>query len=63
MKPFCYHQIRTKDNPNGLDCTAHMSAARIFECSCTSAVEAETKCIDYRLAEGSHPQESEGKNG
>ncbi|MBI5148777.1 hypothetical protein HZA33_03795 [Candidatus Pacearchaeota archaeon] len=31
-KQFCYWHVKTKENPEGTDCTAHLADARVFEC-------------------------------
>lgn len=33
VKPFCIYHIKTRENPNETDCTAHMNEGRVFECS------------------------------
>ncbi len=31
-KEFCEFRVKTKENPEGMDCAAHMAEARIFQC-------------------------------
>ena len=32
-KPFCYWHIKTQENPDGTDCSAHLHESRCFPCS------------------------------
>lgn len=31
-KQFCYWHIKTRENPEGTDCSAHLHEGRCFEC-------------------------------
>jgi len=45
---FCYWHIKTKENPEGTDCSAHLHEARVFECPYNKE-EAKLKCSDFKL--------------
>lgn len=32
---FCYWHIKTKDNPDGTDCSAHLAEGRCYKCRYT----------------------------
>ncbi len=47
---FCRWMTKTKENPQGTDCTAHLCEGRIFECPYKNAHHAQTAkfaCMDY----------------
>lgn len=48
-KPFCEYHIKTVENPNGTDCSAHLVDGRIFECPYTSIEDSQNRefpCAD-----------------
>lgn len=55
IKQFCEWHIKTQENPEGTDCSAHLADGRIFKCPYNSPEdiqETEFPCVDYRRKSG-----------
>jgi hypothetical protein len=51
MKQFCNWHIKTAENPEGTDCSAHLADGRVFQCPYSSPEDIEKAkypCSDYK---------------
>jgi hypothetical protein len=52
-KIFCYYHGKTKENPEGTDCFAHLQEGRVFKCK-HSFDTAKIKCVDFKEKNNEH---------
>ncbi len=48
---FCYWHIKTRENSQGTDCSAHLHEGRCFKCpyeNVDDRLTADYRCSDYR---------------